>query len=66
MGDKASDVAFGRNSGLGAVLVRTGYGADYQDEVKRQWKDDSRVLFAADLPAAFAAIRLVDREGAGL
>ena len=65
VGDKASDVAFGRNNGLGAVLVRTGYGSDHQDAVKRQWKDDPRVLVAADLPAAFAAIQLADREDPG-
>ncbi len=65
VGDKASDVAFGRNSGLGAVLVRTGYGTDHQDEVKRQWENDSRVLVADDLPAAFAAIRRADQDGPG-
>ena len=62
VGDKASDVGLGRNGGLGAVLVRTGHGADQEAEVKREWKDDPRVLVAVDLPAAFAAIRPADRK----
>lgn len=56
VGDKASDVELGRNGGMGAVLVRTGYGAEQEGVVVRLWKNDSRVLVAADLPAAFAAI----------
>lgn len=66
VGDKASDVAFGRNRGLGSVLVLTGYGVKQENEVIRRWKDDSRVLVADDLPAAFAAIRNADREDGGL
>ncbi len=62
VGDKSSDVAFGRKRGLGSVLVRTGYGADQEGEVKRQWVDDPRVLFADDLAAAFAAIRAANLE----
>ena len=62
VGDKSSDVAFGRNRGLGSVLVRTGYGADQEGEVKRQWADDPRVLFADDLAAAFAAIQAANLE----
>jgi len=61
LGDKASDVAFGRNRDLGAALVLTGYGSAQREEVARQWKDDPRVLVADDLSAAFAAIRLIDR-----
>ncbi|MCK9996058.1 MAG: HAD family hydrolase [Candidatus Krumholzibacteria bacterium] len=66
VGDKASDVAFGRNRGLGSVLVRTGYGAEHENEVRRQWGHDPRVLIADDLAAAYAAIRVVDREDADL
>jgi D-glycero-D-manno-heptose 1,7-bisphosphate phosphatase len=62
VGDKSSDVAFGRNRGLGSVLVRTGYGAEQEGEVKRQWSDDPRVLVADDLAAAFSAIRAVNIE----
>ncbi len=64
VGDKASDVAFGRNRGLGSVLVRTGYGAGQENEVRRQWVHDPRVLVADDLAAAYAAIRIADREDA--
>jgi D-glycero-D-manno-heptose 1,7-bisphosphate phosphatase len=62
VGDKASDVAFGRNNGLGAVLVGTGYGAAQRVEVERVWKDDPRVILAANLPDALAAIQAVQLE----
>ena len=62
VGDKSSDVAFGRNRGLGSVLVRTGYGAEQEEEVLRIWADDPQVLIADDLAAAFAAIRAVNLE----
>jgi histidinol-phosphate phosphatase family protein len=62
VGDKASDVAFGRNNGLGAVLVGTGYGAAQRAEVERSWKDDPRVILAADLPDALAAIQAAHLE----
>ena len=60
VGDKASDVALGRNGGMGAVLVRTGYGAAQEGVVARLWEKDPLVLVAADLPAAFAAIVQID------
>jgi D-glycero-D-manno-heptose 1,7-bisphosphate phosphatase len=60
VGDKASDVALGRNGEMGAVLVRTGYGAEQEGVVTWQWENDSWVLVAADLPAAFAAILLYE------
>jgi D-glycero-D-manno-heptose 1,7-bisphosphate phosphatase len=63
VGDKASDIAFGRRQGLGAVLVRTGYGIASEDQVRREWKDDRRVLVADDLPAAWAAIRMHNEDG---
>ena len=56
VGDKASDVALARAAGLGAVLVHTGYGAAEAATVRTRWGDDPRVLQAADLPAAVAAI----------
>ena len=62
IGDKASDVAFGRLGDLGSVLVRTGYGAGLEAEVRRQWQGDARVLVADDLPSAFAAIRRIEHE----
>ncbi len=56
VGDKASDVALARDAGLGAVLVHTGYGAGEAAVVRARWGDDPRVLQAADLPGAVAAI----------
>ena len=56
VGDKASDVALGRSAGLGAVLVHTGYGAGEIAAVRARWGQDPRVLQAADLPGAVAAI----------
>jgi D-glycero-D-manno-heptose 1,7-bisphosphate phosphatase len=56
IGDKESDVAFGRGVGMGAVLVRTGYGARQEEKVRSRWGGDCRVLVADDLPAAFARI----------
>ena len=61
IGDKASDVAFGRGLGLGAVLVRTGYGSEQEDAVRRRWAGDEAVLVAADLPAALDMILDLDR-----
>lgn len=63
VGDKASDVAFGRDNGLGAVLVRTGYGAGQEEEVRRRWKDDPEVMVVADLAAAFGAIGQSEHRG---
>lgn len=51
IGDKGSDVAFGRAAGLGAALVRTGYGAAEEAEVAARWRDDPLVLVGQDLPA---------------
>jgi D-glycero-D-manno-heptose 1,7-bisphosphate phosphatase len=63
VGDKISDVALGQKGGLGSVLVRTGYGADHEDEVNRLWEGNPRVLVADDLAAAFNAILQADRKG---
>lgn len=62
VGDKASDVALGRNGGMGAVLVQTGYGAEQEGVVTRLWGQDPLVLVAADLPAAIAAIVQADDD----
>ena len=62
VGDKASDVGFGRNGGLGAVLVRTGYGSSDEEDVMGNWENDPRVLVANDLATAFAAIRQANGE----
>jgi histidinol-phosphate phosphatase family protein len=56
IGDKASDVTFGREAGMGSVLVRTGYGAGEEDGIRRRYSGDDHVLVAADLPAAVALI----------
>ena len=65
VGDKTSDVALARAGGMGAVLVRTGHGATYEKEVRLMMKNDSGILIADDLTAAFAALRLADRQGPG-
>lgn len=52
VGDKDSDVALGRVLGVGAILVRTGYGASLEAEVRRRWADDPAVRVAPDLAAA--------------
>ena len=64
VGDKASDVAFGREQGMGAVLVRTGHGAGQEDEVRDRWADDRRVLVADDLWAAYSLIKRYGDPGA--
>nr|MEE4268488.1 HAD family hydrolase [Candidatus Krumholzibacteria bacterium] len=61
VGDKASDIAFGRQGGLGAVLVRTGHGLAEEIRVIDQFDDDPRVGVADDLPAAVAWI--LKRQG---
>jgi len=52
IGDKISDVSLGRAAGLGSVLVRTGYGAQDEVEVRKRWSTCARVLVADDLPQA--------------
>lgn len=56
VGDKASDVEFGRRHGLGAVLVATGYGAGEASRVASTRPGDPRVRFAPDLATAVAEI----------
>jgi len=62
VGDKASDVELALRAGLGAVLVLTGYGADADAAVAEAHAGNPRVLRAADLPAAVAAV-LAFRDG---
>lgn len=52
VGDKATDVALGRALGVGAILVRTGYGARSETEVRRIWGRDPAVSVVPDLTAA--------------
>jgi D-glycero-D-manno-heptose 1,7-bisphosphate phosphatase len=56
IGDKASDVALGRGHGLGGVLVRTGYGAQQEEDVTRRYAGDDRTLVADDLADAVRRI----------
>lgn len=56
VGDKASDVELGLAAGLGAVLVRTGYGREQEEKVLRMWPAAERLLVADDLSAAVDAI----------
>lgn len=65
VGDKASDVALGRDHGMGAALVRTGYGEQYEDEVRTRWPDDPRVIVADDLWSAWLVIRDQPVPGGG-
>lgn len=62
IGDKGSDVAFGRQEGMGSVLVRTGYGQSEEEAVRSRWEEDSRVLIAEDLPEAIDLILQQNRQ----
>ena len=61
IGDKGSDVAFGRQEGMGSVLVRTGYGKAEEEAVLGRWGNDPRVLIAEDLPEAVNLILQQER-----
>ncbi len=63
IGDKVSDVALGRNAGLGSILVRTGYGSREVAGVRSRWSPADRVLVADDLAAAVDLI--LGRAGSG-
>lgn len=56
IGDKASDIAAGRNAGTRSVLVRTGYGLELIEATAN--------LVVADICAAPAAIREFDPDSA--
>ncbi len=62
IGDKESDVALGRDAGLGGILVRTGYGDQEAEEVMKTWADDPQVQVVADLAAA---VDFIVHEGTG-
>lgn len=62
VGDNASDVRLAVAGEMGGVLVRTGHGPAYEDEVRSLAADDPRILIADDLPTAFAALRLADKQ----
>ena len=63
VGDKVSDLALGRDHGLGAVLVRTGYGMQVEEEVRERWAADPRVMVADDLLAAWQMIQAAGEAG---
>jgi D-glycero-D-manno-heptose 1,7-bisphosphate phosphatase len=63
IGDKGSDVAFGREHGMGGVLVLTGYGKAEQEAVRNHWATDARVRVADDLAAAVRGILSLETEG---
>jgi D,D-heptose 1,7-bisphosphate phosphatase len=56
VGDKASDILFGLQAGMHAVLVRTGYGKEQEAKIADQYGEDPRVLIADDLVTAVRAI----------
>jgi D-glycero-D-manno-heptose 1,7-bisphosphate phosphatase len=56
VGDKESDIRLARAVGMGAVLVRTGYGAEDEAAVLRRWAGERRMLVADDLAAGVALI----------
>ncbi|MFO7653133.1 MAG: HAD family hydrolase [Candidatus Krumholzibacteriia bacterium] len=59
VGDKLSDVDLGLSAGMGAILVRTGHGAE-QEQGLGERLGQPRLLVADDFPAAVAAI--LERE----
>jgi D-glycero-D-manno-heptose 1,7-bisphosphate phosphatase len=63
VGDKASDIAFGRAADLNAILVMTGHGTEQRDETERRWSADPRVHQAVDLAAAVGRILARGPEG---
>lgn len=65
VGDKATDVALGRNLGLGSILVRTGYGAQAEVAVTQRWAGDPAVRVAADLAAAVDIVLAGSGGGVG-
>ena len=62
VGDKAGDVAFGRNAGLRSILVRTGHGTEQEAEVRSSWSTDAKVAVAENLAAAVDLILAGFRE----
>jgi D-glycero-D-manno-heptose 1,7-bisphosphate phosphatase len=62
VGDKTSDVALAIAGQMGGILVRTGHGPEYEDEVQQLTATNSRILIADNLPDAFAAMCQVEPE----
>lgn len=62
VGDKKSDVALGRDAGLGGILVRTGYGVEQESQVRAAWPDDPLVKVFDHLPDAVDFILESGRE----
>ncbi len=52
IGDKISDLELGLGLGTRAILVRTGYGAQVEQEALDRWGREGPVAVADDLPAA--------------
>lgn len=52
VGDKKSDVALGRQAGMGGILVRTGYGKTQEEDVVKAWPNDPQVTVVDGLPQA--------------
>lgn len=63
IGDKSSDVTFGRAAGLRSILVRTGYGIGEESLVRSKWAGDPLVLVADDLANAIDIV--LDRDDDG-
>lgn len=56
IGDKCSDVIFGRSAGMAGVLVRTGYGTKEADKLKKVLPEGEPLRVADDLPSAITQI----------
>jgi len=62
VGDKISDVALGRDAGIGGILVLTGYGQSQRQAVEDLYQEDNRVRVLADLQAAVDFILSAEAE----
>jgi D-glycero-D-manno-heptose 1,7-bisphosphate phosphatase len=60
IGDKSSDIEFGKNGGLQTILVLTGYGQEEYDHQRHQWKFDPD-FFADNILEAAKLIRKLIR-----
>ena len=66
IGDKLSDVQFGRDAGLKSVLVRTGHGLEHVDECLLRYGSDDSVVIMDNLPIAVQHILDLQDEGSDL
>ncbi len=62
VGDKTSDVALGREAGFGGCLVRSGYGAEQEGQIRERYGQDPHVFVAEDLLDAVQTIVGMIRE----